>query len=309
MLPASSCEFENFTTMRRRSFAEEETSRLAVWARRIALFSLAATFIAVIIVRSGALDIVPALSTLAGALVLACVAILLALGAGISIWREGVAGGRQAVTALLIGFALIAYPLYLGIKARNLPAIYDITTDPIDPPQFDAIARLRPRDANPVTYAGLYAAEQQHNAYSDIEPDDTNSSAQEAYDAAMKVITKRKWRVVDARAPQAAPPGPAARNVSVPGAPVRDGTIEAVARTPILGFRDDVVVRIRSTVDGARIDVRSASRYGRNDLGTNAARVRNLLDDIDTVLATPQPQKKQAPSPPPQAGKGASAKR
>ncbi len=296
--------------MARRPFTEDPVSRLAVWARRIALFSLAATFIAVVIVRSGALDIVPALSTLAGALVLACVAILLAFCAGIAIWREGFRGGRQAVTALLIGFALIAYPLYLGIKARNLPAIYDITTDPIDPPQFDAIARLRPRDANPVTYAGLYAAEQQHNAYSDIEPDDTNSSAQEAYDAAMKVIAKRKWRVVDARPPQASLPGPTPRNVAAQASTARDGIIEAVARTPILGFRDDVVVRVRPTADGARIDVRSASRYGRNDLGTNAARVRNLLDDVDTVLATPQPQKKQAPSPPPpQAGKGASAKR
>ena len=294
--------------MRRRSFTEQETSSLAIWSRRIAFFSLAATLIAIIIVRSGALDIVPALSTLAGALVLACVAILLALGAGISIWRNGSAGGRQAATALMIGFALIAYPLYLGVKARNLPAIYDITTDPIDPPQFDAIARLRPRDANPVTYAGLYTAEQQHNAYADIEPDDTNSSAQEAYDAAMKVITKRKWRVVDARPPQAPPPVPTPRNVAIQASPARDGIIEAVARTPILGFRDDVVVRIRPTTDGARIDVRSASRYGRNDLGTNAARVRNLIDDIDTVLATPQPQKKQAP-PPPQPGKGASAKR
>jgi Protein of unknown function (DUF1499) len=295
--------------MRRRTFAEEETSGLAIWARRIALFSLAATFVAIIIVRSGALDIVPALSTLAGALVLACVAILLALGAGISIWRDGVAGGRQAATALVIGFALIAYPLYLGVKARNLPALYDITTDPIDPPQFDAIARLRPRDANPVTYAGLYAAEQQHNAYSDIEPDDTNSSPQEAYDAAMKVIAKRKWRVVDARSPQAPPVGPTPRNVAIlPPLTARDGIIEAVARTPILGFRDDVVVRIRPTADGARIDVRSASRYGRNDLGSNAARVRNLIDDIDTVLALPQPQKKQAP-PPPQAGKAAAAKR
>jgi len=295
--------------MRRRSFTEEEISRLAVWARRIALFSLAATFIAVIVVRSGALDIVPALSTLGGALVLACVAILLALGAGISIWREGLGGGRQAVTALLIGFALIAYPLYLGVRARHLPAIYDITTDPIDPPQFDAIARLRPRDANPVTYAGLYAAEQQHNAYSDIEPDDTNSSPQEAYDAAMKVIIKRKWRVVDARAPQGQLLGPAPRNIAAQAATARDGIIEAVARTPILGFRDDVVVRVRATVDGARIDVRSASRYGRNDLGTNASRVRNLIDDIDTVLATPQPQKKQQPPPSAQAGKGASAKR
>jgi hypothetical protein len=293
--------------MRRQLFTETPISRLAIWARRIALFSLAATLIAVIIVRSGALEIVPALSTLAGALVLACVAILLAFGAGIVIWRHGIGGGRHAVIALLIGGVLIAYPSYLGVRASRLPAIYDISTDPIDPPQFDAIARLRPRDANPITYAGLYAAEQQHSAYPDIEPDDTTATAQDAYAAAMKVITKRKWRVVDSRPPQ----GPLPRVIdarAAQGSNVRDGIIEAVARTPILGFRDDVVVRIRPTVDGARIDVRSASRYGRHDLGTNAKRVRSLIDDIDDVLSVPQPEKKPAPPPKP-AAKGNQAKR
>ena len=293
--------------MRRRSYSEEEISRLAIWSRRIALFSLAATLIAVIIVRSGALDIVPALSTLGGALVLACVAILLALGAGIVIWREGVGGGRYAATGFVVGLALIAYPAYLGTKAYRLPMIYDITTDPIDPPQFDAIGRLRPRDANPIAYAGLYTAELQHNAYSDIEPDDTTATPQQAYDAAMKIITKRRWRVVDARLPLA---GPRVIDTHAsPGASLRDGIIEAVARTPILGFRDDVVVRIRPTSDGARIDVRSASRYGRHDFGTNANRVRNLIDDIDDVLATPQPAKKPAPPPNPAAAKGNQAKR
>jgi hypothetical protein len=282
--------------MRRRLFTERPVSRLAIWARRVALFSLAATIIAVIIVRSGALDIVPALSTLAGALVLACVAILLAFGAGIAIWRDGVEGGRQAVTALMIGVLLIAYPAYLGVRAWHLPAIYDVTTDPIDPPQFDAIARLRPRDANPVSYAGLYTAELQHTAYSDIEPDDTTAAPQEAYDAAMKIITKRRWHVVDAHPPQG--PSPRIIDARAPFASsTRDGIIEAVARTPILGFRDDVVVRVRPTTDGARIDVRSASRYGRHDLGTNAKRVRNLIDDIDDLLATPQPEKKAAPPP------------
>src|ERR1700731_2616783 len=75
--------------MARRRTIEEPPSRLAIWARRVALFSLAATLIAVIIVRSGALEIVPALSTLAGALVLAVVGILLAIGAAIVIWFEG----------------------------------------------------------------------------------------------------------------------------------------------------------------------------------------------------------------------------
>jgi hypothetical protein len=296
--------------MPRRRTIEEPPSRLAVWARRIALFSLAATLIAVIIVRSGALEIVPALSTLAGALVLAVLAILLALGAAIVIWFEGIGGVREAVTAFFIGLALIAYPLYLGIRAYHLPAIYDDTTDPIDPPRFDAIARLRPRDANPITYEGLYAAELQHAAYSDIEPDLTDATPQEAYDAAMKVVTKRKWRIVDARPPQGG--GPRVTDARAPRAPAqpspRDGFIEAIARTPILGFRDDVVVRIRPTSEGARIDVRSASRYGRHDLGTNAARVRNLIGDIDDVLAAPQ-KPVPAPAKPQSPTKPASAKR
>jgi uncharacterized protein (DUF1499 family) len=287
--------------MARRLITEQPPSRLAIWSRRLALFSLAATFIAIIVVRSGALEIVPALSTLGGALALAVLAILLAFGAAVSIWKDGVGGIGEAVTGLLIALALIAYPLYVGVKAYKLPAIYDITTDPIDPPRFDAIARLRPRDANPVTYAGLYTAEQQRTAYSDIEPDLTNVSAQEAYNAVMKVITKRKWHVVDARPPQGTAP--------------RDGLIEAIARTPVLGFRDDVAVRVRATQEGARIDVRSASRYGRHDLGGNAARVRALIEDIDDVLATPaKGEKSEKPAVPPKAPpqpapKGASAKR
>jgi uncharacterized protein (DUF1499 family) len=288
--------------MARRRISEQPTSRLAIWSRRVALFSLAATLIAVIVVRSGALEIVPALSTLAGALALAIVAILLAFGAAVSIWKDGVSGIGEAVTGLLIGLALIAYPGYLGVKAYRLPAIYDITTDPIDPPKFEAIARLRPRDANPVAYAGLYTAEQQRVAYSDIEPDLTTASPQDAYNAVLKVIAKRKWHVVDARPPQAIAP--------------RDGLIEAIARTPILGFRDDVAVRVRATQEGSRIDVRSASRYGRHDLGTNAARVRSLIDEVDEVLTTPakpekpdkQPQQ-SAPKPSQAAGKGNSVKR
>ena len=46
----------------------------------------------------------------------------------VPIWMEGVGGIREALTGLLIGLALIVYPLYLGVKAYRLPAIYDITT-------------------------------------------------------------------------------------------------------------------------------------------------------------------------------------
>lgn len=254
--------------MARRRLADAQTSRLAVWARRCALFSLAATLMAVIIVRTGLLEIVPALATFGGALVFAVIGIVLALGAFIVIWRQGIGGGGYAFTALAIGVLLLAYPAYLGARAYQLPMINDVTTDPLNPPRFDVVARLRPRGT--VEYAGLYAAEQQRTAYPDIEPLEVSASAQVAYDSAFAVMTKRKWRIVVERAPQAGR---------------RDGQIEAVARTAIMGFRDDVAVRIRATRDGAVIDVRSASRYGKHDIGANASRIRSLLEDIDDEVS------------------------
>ena len=96
---------------------------------------------------------------------------------------------------------ILAYPGYLGVKAYKLPAIADITTDPIDPPRFEAIARVRPRNANPIIYAGLYAAEQQRRAYPDIEPLMVPVAPKAAFDAALTIANKRRWRVVDTREP------------------------------------------------------------------------------------------------------------
>jgi uncharacterized protein (DUF1499 family) len=268
--------------MARRYVHTEPTSRLAIWARRMAGFAFAASFLAVIIVRSGLLEIQPALATFGGALVIAVVALLLALAAFVVIWLEGLAGMGAALVAMLISLALLAYPAYLGLKAYRLPWIYDITTDPIDPPRYEALARVRPRDANPIAYAGLYAAEQQRTAYPDIGPLGVGATPQAAYDAAFAVVTKRKWRIVEARAPQAGR---------------RDGRIEAVARTAIMGFRDDVVVRVRADGDGTRIDVRSSSRYGTFDFGTNASRIRSLLDEIEDAIAAQKAVKLPAQPP------------
>ncbi len=44
-----------------------------------------------------------------------------------------------------------------------------------------------------------------------------------------------------------------------------------------MGFTDDTVVRVAEADSGSRIDVRSASRHGRSDLGVNAARIRTYL--------------------------------
>ena len=112
----------------------------------------------------------------------------------------------RILLAFLISAIVLAYPAYLGLQYRKLPPIHDITTDPIDPPRFEALARLRSGEgANPAVYAGLYSAEQQRLAYPDIETVELEVPALRAYEVTLALVNKRKWRVVDERPPQAAP--------------------------------------------------------------------------------------------------------
>ena len=62
------------------------------------------------------------------------------------------------------------------------------------------------------------------------------------------------------------------------------GSIEAVARTLVLGAADDVVIRILPEPTGARLDVRSVSRYGSHDLGQNAKRIRAFHAALDAAV-------------------------
>ena len=77
------------------------------------------------IVRGGILEIIPSLAAVGGAFILAMIAVLLALAAFVVIWREGLQGFGMALTALLVGVAILGYPAYLGIKGYRLPAIAD----------------------------------------------------------------------------------------------------------------------------------------------------------------------------------------
>jgi uncharacterized protein (DUF1499 family) len=56
-----------------------------------------------------------------------------------------------------------------------------------------------------------------------------------------------------------------------------DGRIEATDTTFWFGFKDDIVIRIRETATGSRLDIRSESRIGLSDIGVNARRVRAFL--------------------------------
>jgi uncharacterized protein (DUF1499 family) len=131
------------------------------------------------------------------------------------------------------------------------PAINDVTTDLADPPVF--VATPAP------PYPGEFA-DRQRQGYPEIAPLTLAAPPNEVFEKARDTAIDMDWRI------RAAEPG--------------EGRLEAVATTPMMRFKDDVVVRLRPEGDGTRVDLRSRSRIGRHDLGTNARRIQDFLDRL-----------------------------
>ena len=160
--------------------------------------------VSIIIVRFGFLEMKPALATFFGALGCAGLSILVGLAAFAAIWQNGSRGMSRILLAFLIDALVLAYPAYLALQYRKLPPIHDITTDPIDPPRFEALARLRTGDGtNPAVYAGLYSAEQQRIAYPDIETVELEVPVDRAYEVALQLVDEAQM-ARHRRAPAAA---------------------------------------------------------------------------------------------------------
>jgi uncharacterized protein (DUF1499 family) len=268
-------------------YLSEPISGLATWARNLAVFSVVAVLVSVIIVRFDFLEVKPALATFFGALGLVGLSILIGFAGFAAIWRNGTRGMGRILLAFLIDALVLAYPAYLAIQYRRLPHIYDVTTDPIDPPRFEALSRLRTGDGtNTAVYAGLYSAELQRKAYPDIEPVSVELPVDRTFAIVLRLVRKRKWLVIDERPPQ--PP----RGI---------GHIEAVARTPIMGFREDVAIRVQPDGEDSRVDIRSSSRYFESDLGSNAARISKFIDDLNAAAEAESLKPAKKPPPPPKA--------
>ena len=166
------------------------------------------------------------------------------------------------VPTLLLGAVAVYIPWQALESARQVPPIHDITTDTRDPPVFVALREVREQYPNPTDYPGEAVARQQREAYPDLDTLRLAESADRAFSRALAAARDMGWEIV------AADP--------------EDGRIEATATTFWYGFRDDVVIRVRPDGEFSLVDVRSVSRVGRSDAGTNARRIRSYLERLDT---------------------------
>jgi uncharacterized protein (DUF1499 family) len=195
--------------------------------------------------------------------------IVAAICGGIGLIRSGGSGGDSSALFAWFGVAagvvaIINVSMTMG-GAGNAP-IHDISTDTDDPPAFVEVAKLRGPNDNPAAYSGPETAAIQKQAYPDIESLILLDSPGFVFETALQVAEDMGWEIV-------------ASNVET-------GHIEATATTPFVGFKDDVVIRIRARGPEAIVDVRSKSRIGRGDMGVNAKRVRSFTEKL-VVAAEP----------------------
>ncbi|MBU3019076.1 DUF1499 domain-containing protein [Paraglaciecola agarilytica] len=177
--------------------------------------------------------------------------------------RKNISWAGVAVCAVL-ALVAVGLPMSMISKAKSVPPIHDISTDLTNPPKFVAIVALRADAPNPVEYAGEETAKQQREAYPELATQKYSQSTDQLFDATESAVNSLGWELVNA-------------DKSL-------GIIEATETTAWFGFKDDVVVRIRTTGEESFLDVRSKSRVGKSDLGKNAERIHTLIDAINSQL-------------------------
>ncbi|MGM0583211.1 MAG: DUF1499 domain-containing protein [Pseudomonadota bacterium] len=173
--------------------------------------------------------------------------------AGLAVWLRRRRGGAGAILlGLILSLPVAGLGAAFEIAARTTPPINDISTDTEDPPVFWFTA-------TPSDYPAQNAGPQRA-AYPELRPLELPLSVDAAFAAALALVEDRGWEALSA--------DPA------------EGQIEAIARSRLYGFEDEVAIRVTETDAGARIDMRSRSRLGQIDRGANARRIRAFLSDL-----------------------------
>jgi len=227
------------------------------WLRRLSIPALLGFPVAVLGVRFGAYEFGVGFAIIKYSFFLAAGIFVIALIVWLVQRNSNPASSRAAAMAAIICLIPVAALGSQIIKARSLPFIHNISTDVVNPPNFNKIIELRGQNSNSIEYDAEQYAKLQQGAYPNVKTLLVNLSVAQAHAKALDVVDSLGWELVH-------------HNPAV-------GSIEATETTALWAFKDDVVIRIVAQGNKTAIDLRSVSRVGQSDLGANARRIEKFL--------------------------------
>jgi len=236
------------------------TSKWAVWARRTGALALPLAAIPVLLHRAHAITSDNFITIEAIALGLAVLAVAMAIVAFVRLWFTGDQGWWKASLAFIFGVLCIAPAGYFAYEAIHQPSTPDVSTDFSTPLELTSAVT-----APPPTPAQITRIETDFpNARSRNYP----IAAPAMFDAIDNLIDDRGWEI---------------RSSRKPATQVDSGQINAVVTT-LLGFRQEVAIRVTGAPDGTTIAMRSASLTNFPDFGENGQRVEAFMLDLDNQV-------------------------
>ena len=252
-----------------KAYPERQTSLLAGWSRRTGVFS-AVLLATVWTGHHYRLVETPVFLWVLGIVaVLAALALLFSGFAFSKLWNFGDRGGRDLVVGALTALVVLAPYGFAAYQAATLPPLRDISTDTDDPPVL-AAAAVRTPDMNALSSPTPGERRLQAQSYPLVNGHSYDLPLDDVIDAVALVVRRQGW--------QLAGPLPA-------GEGQREVTIGALARSFVLDLPADVAIRVRDDGGTVTVDMRSASRYTRHDLGDGAARIVAFLAELDQQVA------------------------
>lgn len=273
------------------------SSRSAQYAPFCALAGLGLLVIAIAAHRLSLIQQPDLVLIAAGSVFFSFLALLLALKSFYNLWRSGDAGGRRALRAGFIAVVTLVPPALLLGQLAATPRIHDISTDLETPVQFNTVMgneadmlRGQKTDARIVLLERLGLSDltiqnslsvdsmpdmlQQISAYPEISGRQYDSAQDHVLKAVIKVLKDQGLAATGTF-------GTAGKDVDV--------SVEATAKTFVLGLRSDVVVRLRDEAEQTTVDMRAVSRYGRYDLGYNAQLIESFFNALDLEMRNAVP--------------------
>jgi uncharacterized protein (DUF1499 family) len=187
-------------------------------------------------------------------------ALIAGLGELVVAWRvRSIPHLAIGVGCVLAGVTAVNVPLRARHQALAAAPLHDVTTDVENPPTFTALLELY-QEQHRTLARGPAVDALQRRAYPDLHPIMLPETVDMAYEDVLETMNEIDWPV-------------AAANPD-------EGRVEAMVRSPWFGFRDDVVIRLTPQGSSTRVDVRSVTRDGANDMGRNARHVREFLEEL-----------------------------